>query len=268
MIVIAILFHILILYKLPTNDHVLNMDSMRQPVKISLNQKQIDSLNFDTQQKTETPENAKFYANEDHRANRDQKADLQSQMKLKKTENNAASATREKTLKNQENSSTLTEKKQNLHRDQMDETYKRFLPSQEQSITQVAQGFQDYLDEAMVLGDTNNVNTREHPLMGFFSQIRRSVEMAFYDPEEIEIARYQNRTGIDVLRGSTVALIDIDRTGRIIDLKVLKTSGHDIMDEHWLKILRASGPFQPIPKFWPKDHLKFSYTLNYRYTSL
>jgi TonB family protein len=76
-----------------------------------------------------------------------------------------------------------------------------------------------------------------------------------------------NSRGFSSISGSAIALIEIDQSGKIIGLKLANPSGHSIIDEHWLKILRASSPFQPIPKSWPKDHLKFAYTLNYRYGS-
>jgi TonB family protein len=76
-----------------------------------------------------------------------------------------------------------------------------------------------------------------------------------------------NSNGLSIIRGTSIALIEIDQSGKIVQLKLANPSGHTIIDEHWLKILRASSPFQPIPKTWPKDHLKFTYTLNYRYGS-
>ena len=268
-LLLTLAMHLSAIYFLPSREDIIDIDKLSKGIKVKINQQNPEKLYFSKQQETAPPEVANHYGQENHKAAMEQKTSSLKKANSKEITNSSLKAQEmpEKTVINREKKSpSVLEKNQN--KPARDELYKKFLPSKEQLAAQISSGYEEYLDEAMVLGDNNDVNTKEHPLMGFFAQIRRSVELAFYDPDEIEVARFQNQRGLDGLKGSTVALIDIDRSGRIIDLKVLKTSGHEIMDEHWMKILRASGPFQPIPKVWPKEHLRFSYTLNYRYSAM
>jgi len=267
LIFLALLIHLFAISLLPKEGVPSANTLAPKPIRISIakpkdiTQKDPNQLLFQNQAETKPPKNPDFYSFEDHQAKNE------SQLKPGKEGQDGQS-----TLTPNKNTETSAKTDSTSPKDppkaiSRDEAYQKFLPSKQILAQETAAGYKDYLDQEMTLGETSDANSLKHPLMGFFSQIRRNVELAFYDPSEMEVARYMNSNGLSIIRGTSIALIEIDQSGKIVQLKLANPSGHTIIDEHWLKILRASSPFQPIPRSWPKDHLKFTYTLNYRYGS-
>lgn len=266
--ILAILAHLLVLALLP-NERPHSLDSLAEPKPIRMSiakpspeTKDPHKVLFSNQAQTPPPKQPDFYSFEDHQAKKENQITRGNDGQGTEIPNKIQAKPQEKTA--EEHSANTAEARKPISRD---EAYQKFLPSKQLQAAETEAGYKDYVDQQMTLGETVDANSSKHPLMGFFAQIRRSVELAFYDPSEFEVARYMNSRGFSSISGSAIALIEIDQSGKIIGLKLANPSGHSIIDEHWLKILRASSPFQPIPKSWPKDHLKFAYTLNYRYGS-
>lgn len=268
LILLAILTHLLVIALLPSEaPHRLDSSAQSQPIRMAIAKqpmapKDPNKILFSKQAQTAPPKQPDFYSFEDHQAKKESQLTLGKAGEGTEIPNKVEAKPQEKVP--EKNQSAIAPATKPLSRD---EAYKKFLPSKQLQAAETAAGYKDYVDQQMTLGETVDANSLKNPLMGFFAQIRRNVELAFYDPSELEVARYMNSQGISSISGSAIALIEIDKSGKITDLKLANPSGHSVIDNHWLKILRASSPFQPIPKSWPKDHLKFSYTLNYRYGS-
>lgn len=124
---------------------------------------------------------------------------------------------------------------------------------------------QDFDGSDFTLGESLSVNMMKHPLMSYFSKIRQSVELAYFNPSARRIKDYMERKGLTKLQGKAVVLVEIDSTGQITQLKIISSTGHTIIDNHWQQVLKDSGPFAPLPKNWTKKELKFSYGLDYKY---
>ncbi len=268
LILLAVLTHFLVIALLPNlspnrSESSISSKPIRMAIaKPPMAQKDPNKILFSKQTETAPPKQPDFYSFEDHQAKKESRLTLGKEGEGTKTPLKADAKPQESTP--EKTQTTVTQVPKPLSRD---EAYQKFLPSKQLQAAETAAGYKDYVDQQMTLGETVDANSLKNPLMGFFAQIRRNVELAFYDPSELEVARYLNSQGFSSISGSAIALIEIDKSGKITDLKLANPSGHSIIDNHWLKILRASSPFQPIPKSWPKDHLRFSYTLNYRYGS-
>jgi TonB family protein len=258
LLLFAIGIHLALLTLLPNEilGDASSLNKQKQSIRLKINDSKTNpnQLLFTKQTQNTPPKEAKFYSFEDHSTKNNVH---QSALKNDAVDTKGGNA----------KSTPLTEPLAEPKTLSQDEGYKKFLPSRQALGSETEAGLKEFIDQEMTLGVSSDANALKHPLMGFFAQIRKNVELAFYDPSEVEIARYMNINGYSGIRGAAVALIEIDQSGKISQLKIVQPSGHSILDEHWLKILRASSPFQPIPKSWPNDHLRFTYTLNYRYGS-
>lgn len=106
----------------------------------------------------------------------------------------------------------------------------------------------------------------------------RTAALSFY-PEELRHRSYMARLK-DIIEstwvyprraiekeiyGDLVIWFVINKDGRLGDAKLMRTSGHEILDEAALKALRNAAPFWPLPEGWGVDGIeirgKFTYSL-------
>lgn len=85
-----------------------------------------------------------------------------------------------------------------------------------------------------------SANTREHLYAGYMRSWVAKVERVgnYNYPEQ---ARRMN------LAGSLVLSVDILADGSVEQIRVLRSSGYDILDEAAIRIVRLSSPFSPLP---------------------
>ncbi len=129
--------------------------------------------------------------------------------------------------------------------------------------------FRDFIaDENVKYGPIIDVNTYEYPLLGYFSLIRQQVALSFADPRSKlrnnpRVSQRLSKKGNINYKGSSVAVFTIDRSGLLIKIETIKTSGDKELDEVWRKILILAAPFPPLPKHYNKPYLRLSYELYY-----
>ncbi len=86
-----------------------------------------------------------------------------------------------------------------------------------------------------------SANTREHLYAGYMrswvAKVERVGNMNY--PEQ---ARRHN------LAGSLVLSVDVLHDGSVEQIRVLQSSGHDVLDEAAVRIVRLSSPFSPLPE--------------------
>ncbi len=86
-----------------------------------------------------------------------------------------------------------------------------------------------------------SANTREHLYAGYMrswvAKVERVGNMNY--PEQ---ARRHN------LAGSLVLSVDVLQDGSVEHIRVLRSSGHDVLDEAAIRIVRLSAPFSPLPE--------------------
>ncbi len=102
-------------------------------------------------------------------------------------------------------------------------------------------GVIDMGDEAVV-----SLNTTHFAYVDYFTGIKKAVELVWVYPEE------------GVLRGwSGTAKIrfSLDSQGRLLDVRLLGTSGHKPLDDEALMAIKVAGPFKPFPADMKKKKL-------------
>lgn len=88
-------------------------------------------------------------------------------------------------------------------------------------------------------GDEVSLNTTELKYLSYFSKLKDRIQMVWRYPEAAKV------TG---LQGRLVLKFVLNRDGSLRDLKVVKSSGVEILDDAAIKAIRRAAPFYAIPK--------------------
>lgn len=78
---------------------------------------------------------------------------------------------------------------------------------------------------------------------------------------DIKINRAARNLGRLSVRGQTVVGFRVDRSGRLIESKVLRSSGDTELDGAFLAVVRVAGPFPPLPSGYPSPTLATAITM-------
>ena len=119
-----------------------------------------------------------------------------------------------------------------------------FLAMQQQSLEEL--GFKDYIEGELAEGDAIDLNTTEYRYIGYFTNLRKAIELAWVYPSSAA------NKGIE---GVVKILFAINKNGDLSTLKVLSSSGYGILDRYILQAIRMASPFAPLPESLPEDNL-------------
>ncbi|RFF32505.1 energy transducer TonB [Wenzhouxiangella sediminis] len=86
-----------------------------------------------------------------------------------------------------------------------------------------------------------SANTREHLYAGYMRSWVSKVE-------RVGNLNYPERARRQNLAGALVLSVDILEDGSVARIRVLRSSGHDVLDEAAVRIVRLSSPFAPLPE--------------------
>lgn len=86
-----------------------------------------------------------------------------------------------------------------------------------------------------------SANTREHLYAGYMRSWVSKVE-------RVGNLNYPERARRENLDGALVLSVDVFEDGSIGRIRVLRSSGHDVLDEAAVRIVRLSAPFAPLPE--------------------
>ena len=125
--------------------------------------------------------------------------------------------------------------------------YEALLPLTASDVAgQVNAGYQEYIDDNLEVGDRIDLNTTEYRYIGYFSSLRKSIELVWNYP--MEAARRGMQGEVDVE-------FAIDRDGRAGRIRVVKSSGYPVLDQAIVEAIRLASPFAPLPKGFNKERL-------------
>jgi len=68
------------------------------------------------------------------------------------------------------------------------------------------------------------------------------------------------------IQGSLLIVFRLDRNGNLVDCKIDRSSGHEILDTHALKAIRIANPFPPFPENIVLQFLNIKATFTYQLT--
>lgn len=143
---------------------------------------------------------------------------------------------------------------------------KEFMPNQ---LDVINTGHNDYLhDKKLPVGPIMDVNTTDFRFIGFFTAVRKAVDLAYYDigptlKDKSYIRDKVENVGKARLQGVSVVQLKVARSGLLVETKLVQTSGDKDVDEFWTRILNLAAPYPPLPRDYPDEELLFTYKLYY-----
>lgn len=144
-----------------------------------------------------------------------------------------------------------------LKNNPLSSSYDAFLSSSQDLIAQaVRDNPAAVLSEDIPRGSALSLNTTSYYHMGYFMKMRDQIESVWSFPAS---ARYLG------IFGDVKVRFDIKKSGHLMDVKIVKSSGHDILDQEVIQTLYLAAPFDPLPSSWSEQVLEitgvFSYVL-------
>jgi protein TonB len=103
-------------------------------------------------------------------------------------------------------------------------------------------------------GDRLDLDTKEYRYMGYFSSMRKSIELVWVYPAEA------SRRGI---QGTVTVEFTIEKSGASKSIKVLRSSGSESLDNAIVQAIRDAQPFSPLPEGFGKEKLTITGNFNY-----
>ncbi|HZX23079.1 MAG TPA: TonB family protein [Woeseiaceae bacterium] len=99
-----------------------------------------------------------------------------------------------------------------------------------------------------------SADTRESRIAGYLDRWKRKVE-------RVGTLNFPEQARTRGMEGSPVLEVAIDADGELTDIVVRRSSGHGLLDQAALNILRRAAPFDPFPEDLRKDYdeLRFAY---------
>lgn len=132
--------------------------------------------------------------------------------------------------------------------------YKSLLPSAHDLQQQVAAGYQDYIDDKLEEGDKIDINTTDYRFIGYFTSMRKAIELVWNYPASAARRGHQGVVGLQ---------FTIFKNGAVKDLKVIRSSGYKSLDNAIVEAIRLTSPFSPLPDGFGKKQMTI--TGNFRY---
>lgn len=132
--------------------------------------------------------------------------------------------------------------------------YENLIPSANEMAGQIAAGYQDYIDDKVAIGDRVDINTADFRYIGYFTSMRKSIELVWNYPYMAV------RRG---LQGQVDLEFTILKDGTVKNIRVLQSSGFEILDKAIVDAIRLASPFSPLPDGFGKN--KLTVTGSFRY---
>ena len=122
---------------------------------------------------------------------------------------------------------------------------------------QLNAGFQDYIDDKIQNGDRIDINTTEYRYIGYFTNMRKAIELVWNYPLEAARKGLSGEVGLEFA---------INKDGRTSHIRVIKSSGYEILDKAIIEAIKLASPFSPLPDGFKKQKIvvtgSFRYILN------
>lgn len=122
---------------------------------------------------------------------------------------------------------------------------------------QLDAGFQDYVDDKIQNGDRIDINTTEYRYIGYFTNMRKAIELVWNYPIDAARKGLQGEVGLEFA---------INKDGKATHIRVIKSSGYEILDKAIVEAIKLASPFSPLPEGFKRQKIvvtgSFRYILN------
>ena len=131
-------------------------------------------------------------------------------------------------------------------------TYAQFLQQSQHSLA--TNGYQDFIPDDLASGATIDISTSEYRYIGYFSNLRKAIELAWNYPAQ---AVRHGQKGVVRLRFAIAA------DGTASKIKVMQSSGHRLLDVAIVDAIRLASPFSPLPQGFEREQLTITGSFHY-----
>ena len=131
-------------------------------------------------------------------------------------------------------------------------TYAQFLQESQHSL--VTSGYQDFIPDDLASGGAIDISTSEYRYIGYFSGLRKAIELAWNYPVQ---AAQRGQQGVVHLRFAIAA------DGTASQIKVTQSSGHRWLDVAIVDAIRLAAPFSPLPRGFKREQLTITGSFHY-----
>lgn len=219
------------------------------------------------QQKTEAPDQANYLSEINHRTERETRTEPKTQhragaevgpqgnlLNANRTNEQSQTSTAKDTQTAARSGQTGKIKKAEKKSD-----IAALLPSANELLGRMNAGYQDFIDEHIELGEAVDINTAEYRYVGYFSSMRKSIELVWNYPYDAAVR------GIE---GKVLLAFNIEPNGQARHIKVIESSGFKILDDAIVKAIKLASPFAPLPENFEQERLTVKGAFHYRLGSL
>ena len=131
-------------------------------------------------------------------------------------------------------------------------TYAQFLQESQHSLTTSSN--QDFISDDLANGDVIDISTSKYRYIGYFSGLRKAIELAWNYPAQ---AVQRGQQGVVHLRFAIAA------DGTASKIKVTQSSGHRLLDVAIVDAIRLAAPFSPLPEGFKRERLTITGSFHY-----
>ncbi len=280
-IILSLLFHTILFRTVKSTNKNISEVPHKEPIKIKIipkisEEEFVPKKIIETKlEETEKPDESKFLGHTDHKAKIEQKLKkelLHTEKALDPSRNQKISSHVEdmilRTQKTQANESKEPHNEQKIAEkgrkkateNENKSVYKKLLSDSMQLLSQKKsqkESFKDYVSDDLKEGDSIDISTTKFRYIGYFSNLRKQIEMTWVYP--IHAAR----TG---KQGDVFLEFSISKNGKASKIKVLRSSGYRILDDSIVQAIQEASPFGPLPEGISKEELRvkgnFSYLIS------
>ena len=216
------------------------------------------------QEETAKPKNAKFKSHQNHIAKKETRV-LRKAQSINDLDSGDGGATKRAARRQeQKKKQKVTKKDESRARigvgsGEVDENsqsaYSALLPRTSDLAASRKAGYQDYIEDEIELGDKIDLTTSSYRYIGYFTGLRKGWSQTWIYPSEAVRRGLQGKVKIE---------FTIEKDGELNGVKVVETSGHEILDEAVVEAVRLSSPYAPLPDGFGKDKLIIVYSFVYR----
>ena len=105
--------------------------------------------------------------------------------------------------------------------------------------------------------ETVDLNTKEFKYISYFIKIKRKIEMVWSYPRESYLKGHSGKVRV---------LMSLNKSGKLVDIRILNSSGYDLLDNEAKDSIVEAAPYPPFPNSWGSleklnIRVAFSYTL-------
>ena len=102
--------------------------------------------------------------------------------------------------------------------------------------------------------DSIPLNTKDAKYVSYFSRVKQQIQRAWiYPPQAIK----------SPMGGELSLKFEISKDGNLLNLRLINTSGSNILDANAIKAVRGAAPYYPFPTTIPKEKLSILATFVY-----